>query len=177
MNLPLLRTKPIHLGVLGVEGADNPLGVRTVPSANVYHVDFDHLAAKDTNDGTDPEHPLKTIQAAVDKVGDYDWIVVRSIDPDGENVITNDYTVGGNYVKLIGAGPTRYTPVWLSKDLSSACLDLRAVGWHIIGFNFNVQNDGTGIEIRHTDSGANDIAIRTIIEGCHFTRRVIGLGG
>jgi hypothetical protein len=171
MNLPLLRTKPVHPGVWGVEGADNPLGVRTVPSITVYYVDYNYPTANDTHDGTDPEHPLKTIQAAVNKVSDYDWIVVRSINALGESVVTKDFVSGANYVKLIGSGVSKYAITWKPATQTYICLDLRAVGWEISGFTFDLYGhiNGVGIEIRHTDTGANDIAIRTIIENCRFT--------
>jgi len=177
MNIPLLKTKAIHPGVWGVEGADNPKGVRAVPSVTVYFVDYDHPRANDTHDGTDPEHPLKTIQAAVDKVGDYGWIIVSSINPDGESVVTLDYATGGNYVNLVGAGNTRYSIVWASESEILPCLDLRAVGWRVSGFNFDVPALSSGIVLRHTDTNANDIAIRTIIEGCNFTTSFVAPKG
>lgn len=164
--LNLIRLKPFYPGQWGIPGSDNHLGLRSVSRANVYFVDYSNANANDNNDGTDPDAPLATVQAAVNKVDDWDTIVVRSMT--AESVVTLDYATGGNYVNLVGASFGTYTPYWESDAAASACLDLRAVGWRIAGFRFGCPVTGGGILLRHTDTGANDIAINTIIEDCHF---------
>lgn len=64
-RLALERLKPWYPGQLGIPGADNPLGIRTEPQGLVYYVDGSSATADDTNDGTDPEAPFETIQAAI----------------------------------------------------------------------------------------------------------------
>jgi len=64
-NLGLERLKPWYPGQLGIPGSDNPLGIRMEPQGLVYYVDGSSATADDTNDGTDPDRPKETIQAAI----------------------------------------------------------------------------------------------------------------
>jgi len=64
MTLPLIRMQPWYPGQMGVEGSDVPLGMRWGSTAITMWVDPDHPGATDTGDGTDPVHPLETIQQA-----------------------------------------------------------------------------------------------------------------
>lgn len=170
-DIHLQRLNPFYPGQWGVPGSDNELGIRKMPDSIVLYVDYSHPSANDDNDGTDPNFPLSTIQEAVDKVAhNFDTILVRSINPAGENVVTPDYTDTFSYVSLIGAGNTRYSPYWVSPSNTLPNLSLNAVGWRVKGFRFS---SGTGagsacIELHHTDVSGNDIAIRTIIEENYF---------
>ena len=65
MILPQLKLPPWFGGQMGVPGSDTPLGFRTAPQGLVYYVDPSHGDASDNNDGTDPNAPLATIQAAI----------------------------------------------------------------------------------------------------------------
>jgi len=65
MNFPILKLSSIWPGQMGVEGSDSARGIRTEPQGLVYYVDGSHPDALDTHAGTDPEHPLATIQAAI----------------------------------------------------------------------------------------------------------------
>lgn len=175
---PNWTQRPFYPPMHGVPGSSQRKGMRQVSGATVYYVDYDHADADDNNKGWSPEYPLATIQAAVDKVSSGDWILVMSIDSSGESVVTPDYTEGANYVRLIGIpNGSRYTPSWESDDASTSCLDLRGIGWHVSGFRFLCPTDAAGIELRHTDSNADDIAIRTVIEGNYFDGQSTGLYG
>jgi hypothetical protein len=167
--LPLTKLNSFYPGQWGVPGSDAPLGIRSIPQSVTFYVDFDHPAANDANSGTDPENPLSTIQQAVDNLQhNFDQIIVRSIDPAGENVHTPDYTDTFGYISLIGVGDTPYSPYWISPTANLPCLDLNAVGWKISGFRFSPGTTGNCIELHHTDVSGNDIAIRTIIKDCLF---------
>lgn len=177
-DFPVLRLPSFYPGQMGVSGSDVSLGIRTMPTSKVLFVDYAHPDSSDNNDGTNPEAPLETIQAAVNKLeNNFDVIVVRSISPTGESVVTGDYTTTPNYVRLIGAGSTRYSPFWISDSDTAPCLDLRTLGWTIEGFRFGAPTQSSCIELRHTDTGANDIAIRTIIKGNLFDGQTTGRYG
>lgn len=177
MNLPLLRLHPIYPGQWGVPGSDNELGIRSLPQSTVLYVDYDNAAANDNNDGTDPNFPLSTVQEAVDKVCaknlDHSVIVVRSMT--SESVVTPAYTDAPSYVKIVGMG--RYSPSWASDNAALPCLDLRCVGWTVENFRFLAPTGASCIELRHTDTGANDISIRTQIKNCYFDGQTTGLAG
>lgn len=63
--LPMLKLPPWFGGQMGVPGSDTPLGLRTAPQGLVYYVDPSHGNASDNNDGTNPNEPFETIQAAI----------------------------------------------------------------------------------------------------------------
>ena len=175
---PNWTLRPFYPPMHGVPGSSQRKGIRQVAGATVYYVDADHPKASDDNKGWSPEYPFATIQHAVDTVVSGDWIVVMSIDSDGESVVTPDYTEGANYVRLVGIpNASKYAPAWESDNAAASCLDLRGIGWHISGFRFYAPTGAACIELRHTDSGANDIAIRTEIEGNYFDGLTEGLYG
>jgi len=64
-GLALTRLTPFYPGQLGIAGSDAPLGIRTASQGLVWYVDGD--GGNDSNDGTNPEAPLATIQAAITK--------------------------------------------------------------------------------------------------------------
>jgi len=68
MDLPVTKVIPFYPGQWGIQGSDSPLGVRTMPRANAYYVDWQvNPNANDLNDGTDPNFPLATLAAAYAK--------------------------------------------------------------------------------------------------------------
>lgn len=175
--LPMLKLPPWYGGQMGVPGSDSPLGLRTHPDAVVLYVDAGHAEASDNNDGTDPRAPKATVQSAVDSslLVPYSWIVVSgSVE---ESVVTPDYATGPNYVSIVGGGISRYSPSWQSDAADVASLDMRAVGWRVSGFRFYGNASAAAVVLRHTDTGANDIAIRTVIEDCYFDGLTTGLYG
>lgn len=66
-QIPLTRLKPWYPGQLGIAGSDSGLGLRIEPQGQVWYVDGSHPNTNDSNDGTDPDAPLETIQAAITK--------------------------------------------------------------------------------------------------------------
>ena len=151
---------------LGIRGSDSTLGWRNHPDAIVLYVDSGHALASDNNIGTDPQAPLATVQAAVDHNMLTSYSEIRVSGTVAEDVVTPDYATGPNYVWLRGQGVSSYSPAWEGDDAATASLDLRGVGWRITGFRFYGKTTAAAIELRHTDSGANDIAIRTVIANC-----------
>lgn len=152
----------------------------------IFYVDSGHASANDANEGLDPEYPLATIQELVDRatgtstivepaLRDYDKVYVSGTV--AEDVQTGDYTQMPSYISIIGVGPSRYSPAWEGSDAATPSLDLRCVGWRISGFRFYGKTTAACIVLRHTDTGANDIAIRTVIDNCYFDGLTTGLTG
>jgi len=164
-------------GQFGVKGSDSPLGWRTHPDAVILYVDSGHPNALDTNDGTDPTAPLATVQAAVNSSLLTPYSEIRVSGEVAEDVVTPDYATGPNYVWIRGNGISRYSPAWSGDDADTASLDMRAVGWRVSGFRFYGKTGASCLVLRHTDSGANDIAIRTVVHDCYFDGLTTGLRG
>jgi hypothetical protein len=80
MQYPLIRLSPFYPGQFGVAGSDAPLGLRAMPYGKVFFVHDTHGNSSDSNDGTHPDGPLKTITGAIAKAtaGQDDWIIVQS---------------------------------------------------------------------------------------------------
>jgi hypothetical protein len=158
----------------------------TMGDQQIFYVDSGHANANDDNLGTDSEYPLATIQELIDRstgastnvaavLADYDIVYVSGTV--AEDVTTGDYTEMPSYVQVIGVGPSGYSPAWEGADANTISLDLRCVGWRISNFRFYGKTGASCVELRHTDSGANDIAIRTVIDNCLFDGLTTGLRG
>jgi len=175
-------------GVLGFAGtsAEARTGAADAP---IFYVDSGHANASDNNDGTDPLYPLATIQGIIDRTAalaagtgtrepvleNYSTIYVSGTV--SEDVQTGDYTQMPSYVSIIGVRPSRYSPVWEGSDADTPSLDLRCLGWRVSGFRFTGKTGAACIVLRHTDTGANDIAIRTVIDHNYFDGLTTGLRG
>lgn len=171
-------------GILGFGGTKREGHVTNV-DAQQFYVDSGHALASDDNYGTDPENPLATIQELVDRstgtsvtrpaLENYSTVWVSGNVT--EDVQTGDYTEMPSYVSIIGVGNSRYSPAWEGDDSATPSLDLRCVGWRISGFRFYGKATAPAVVLRHTDTGANDIAIRTQIDNCLFDGLTTGLYG
>lgn len=173
----ILKFPEFYGGQSGVPGSASPLGLRLHPDAIDLYVDSGHAEASDNNDGTIPEEPKATVQAAIDSTLLTPYSRVHVSGEVAEDVVGPDYVTGPSYISIIGEGVSMYSPAWVGSLATVASLDLRAVGWTISGFRFYGQTSDACIVLRHTDSGANDIAIRTIIENCYFDGLTTGLYG
>jgi len=143
---------------MGVPGSDVPYGFRSLPQSLVFFVDANHSDASDNADGTNPEQPLATIQAAVDRVQNaFDTILVRSIRTAGESVLVP--ATANAFCKILGVGPHGVT--WTSDGAALPNLDLRARGWEIAGFKIIPPTTESGVILRNADTAAGDIALET----------------
>ena len=150
-----------------------------VDTAPIFYVDSGHVLANDDNDGTDPDAPLATIQAIIDRTAalaagtgtrqpvlrDYSVIYVSG-DVD-EDVVTDDFTASPSYVSIIGVGPSPYGPRWNGADADTPSLDLLATGWRVSGFRFIAKSGAACIELRYFDV-ANGAASKCVITGNKF---------
>lgn len=146
----------------------------------VFYVEPAHANASDNNEGTDPLFPLATLGTLMTRtwsplLQSRDIVYVKGLLT--ESVTTPDYTAAPSYVTIAGVGPHRYAAQWTSGGAALACLDLRAVGWSIENIRFYGAATAACVQLRHTDTGANDIAIRTHIRNCYFDGLTTGRYG
>lgn len=98
-------------------------------AAATYYVNPDPaVGSNDTADGTNPETPYETLQAAVDAVGSTSWCVVRAAEGDyrkgekfGNGVTNRVFLSGNNGIRLIGAGAGK-SVIWGAPDPSTGGL-------------------------------------------------------
>lgn len=147
----------------GVAGSGREASVGAFDIVPLY-VDSGHVNANNNNDGTDPQQPKATIAGAIASSLLTDYGIIYVSGSVSESVVTPDYATGPSYVQIIGVGPSPYSPSWDSGAAASPCLDMRAVGWRVSGFRFLAPTTSACIILRHTDTGANDIAIRSVID-------------
>lgn len=175
--LPQVRMQPWYPGQFGVSFGDVQRGLRTAPTAIVLYVDEDNNNANDANDGTNPEAPKLTIQAAVTQLVTFQTvlgvslrgsvIVVAGLAYDEAVTIPADVSD----CTLLGSGPTYNLPTWASTAVvTTPCLTINAEGWVIEGFHFNPPTTSAGILL-------NLAANETVIQNNMFNGAWTGLYG
>lgn len=177
---PLIRQPAFYPGQMGVPGSDNEIGLRTAATGKALYVDNTHALTSDSNDGTNPEEPLQTIQEGVDKVANPGDVIYVANGFYQEAVVTGPWTGSGsspNYCSIIGVGNHRYNPYWDANGLGLPALDLRTQGWRISGFRFVGDAAAACINARHFDTGVNDTCSRTLIDNCYFDGGQVGRYG
>lgn len=181
---PMTRVQPMWPGQMGVPGSDLANGLRLFPQGVTLYVDVNHHDKSNAHDGTDPEHPLATIQGAVTKLG---TMQTAGVHVEGsviyvaegnytESVITPTATVGPNFVSLVGLGGTR-SPYWVSAAATDPCLDIRAQGWRVTGFRFGAPTTDACIVLQNQAPTAACLAHGAVIEGNEFDGLATGLYG
>jgi len=176
LNWPLVRAKPWYPGQAGIAHSDNALGLRTIPQALPIYVD--PAIGDDDNDGTDPEGPKATIQSAANSPFlENGSIIALAPGAYTESVITPNWVIGPNYVTIIGLGATPYAVQWQSDAINLPCLDVRAVGWRVENVRMMAPTQEACIQLRHTDTGADDIAIQTVLQNILFDGLTTGRYG
>ena len=186
MNIysPQLRIPPVWPGQMGVPGSDLTEGLRTQSQGVTLFVDANHLDAKDTHDGTDPMHPLKTIGAAITRLGTMQTAGVKVTGSvifvaEGnyaESVVTPTSVVGPNYVTIVGVGGMGL-PYWTSGLATDPCLDIRAFGWRVTGFQFGAPVTDACIVLQNQAPTVACDASGSVIEGNMFDGLAVGLYG
>lgn len=147
----LVRVNPFYPGQWGILGSDSKLGLRTATRSAIFYVDVGHGAANDSNDGTDPNAPLRTITAALAKTTSEanDFVIVRQFTNALE---TFPITISTNRVHLIstfydfGIGP-RIGPV-----ADTAGILLSADNVEIAGFDIEAGATHACIEVKTTSA-------------------------
>jgi hypothetical protein len=182
--LPQVRLQPWYPGQLGVHGSDVMRGLRWAPTAIVLYVDDNHNDASDAHDGTDPEHPLATVQGAVNKLISHQTalaegllgstIVVAAQATIAESVIIPPTAPKG--CAIIGAGTFNHQPTWTAATAAGTALTIRQEGWLIEGITFEAGAEGTSIQLDEVP-GSGYISYKTTICNCRFDGLWGGLYG
>jgi hypothetical protein len=176
--------QPWYPGQLGVNGSDVQRGLRWSPTAIVLYVDDNHPGASAAADGTDPEHPLTTVQLAVNRLISFQTsmsaslvgsvIVVGAGATLTESVIVPATAPRG--CTILGESNGGYNPSWLPGASAGTNLTLRQQDWHVSGITFNFTGNSTAIELQW--NGTNTInASGAVIDNCRFFGGWSGLRG
>jgi len=169
---------------MGVSGSDVPRGIRWSPTAIVLYVDENHPGASADADGTDPEHPLNSIQTAVTRLTAFatatssnlygSYIVVGAGATIAESVIVPPTAPRG--VTILGAGGSRHRPLWTAATAAGTALTMRQQEWVIDNFTFEAGAEGTSIRLDEVPA-SEYIAYKTVIRNCQFDGLWGGLYG
>jgi len=183
MTLPLIRMQPWYPGQQGVDGSDVALGLRWGTTAITLWVDPDAADPSDAHDGTDPLHPLETIQGAVTKLTAHQ--TAQGVSLSGSVIVlggmayTEAVTIPAaapDYCTIVGGAPSGFRPTWASDVAASNCLTVQSEGWVIDGIEFDCPASAAGIRVEeHTVNGTN--AYKTTIRNCVFDGLWGGLYG
>ena len=168
---------------MGVAGSDVTLGMRWGTTAITMWVDPDAADSSDAHDGTDPVHPMETIQGAVTKLIAHQ--TAHAVSLSGSVIVLGGmaYTetviipaTAPNYCTLVGAGPGIHRPTWASGAAAENCLTVQSEGWTIQNIEFNCPASAAGVRVEeHTVNGTN--AYKTVIRDCMFDGLWSGLYG
>jgi len=169
---------------MGVPGSDISRGLRWSPTSLVLYVDENHPGAIAVGDGTDPEHPLTTIQTAVNNLIAFQTstssslvgsvIVVGAGATIAEDVVVPATAPEG--VTLLGSTNGGYFPTWSPAASAGTCLTLRQQDWRVTGFEFNFTGNSTAIQLDWVP-GSSYNASGAVIDSNHFSGWWSGLYG
>jgi hypothetical protein len=181
MSLPQVRLQPWYPGQMGVAGSDVQRGLRWSPTAIVLYVDKNHPGASATADGTDPEHPLTTVQAAVDRLVSFQTAMAVSligsvIVVGAGATITESVTVPYTApigCTIMGESNGAYVPTWQPATATGVALTLQAASWRVTGIKFQFTGNGVGVRLARADPTYN--AKSCVIDNCHFWGSHYGL--
>jgi hypothetical protein len=171
--LPLLKLPPFFGSQMGVPFGDAPSGIRAASRSMVYYVDRTHPDANDTHDGTDPDHPLLTIQQAIDNHNalidwadafggllPFSWILV------GPGLYAENLTPA-YFCHIIGLGQLGTDTATEVHPAAGSALAGTGLGLHLRNIRFEVE---TAVPV--LDFG---ICNNTVIEDCEIVKGIAGL--
>jgi hypothetical protein len=145
----------------------------------VFHVNARHPNASDAADGTDPENPKATIQAAVDspllEAGDIIVVGPSTFSSTYVGISTyhqRENVVVGNtrpsFIHLMGAGAGPLQVVWDALNTALPNLSLKAAGWAVSGFKFHSPAGSAAIKFFDASPVVLDLTQYTVIIGNYF---------
>ena len=151
---PLTRLNPVYPGQMGVHGAWTETGLRLHHSGAIFWVDPNCTYAEDAQDGTDPTHPLETVERAIRLCQPYrgDVIAVMANNAwiyhnaaDGYlTPINEQVTIDVPGVRLVGVCPSGSLGVpWLVPEGTGIAITITAMDVVIEGFAFVGVFEGT----------------------------------
>lgn len=156
---PLTRLNPWYPGQIGVEGGWTETGLRQHSTGAIFWVDPNCPYAEDRQDGTDPEHPMATVAAALTKCQPYRGDVVAVMANNAWHYrkaadgylapVAEEVTITTPGVRLVGVSPSGSPGVpWYIPTSGGTAVTVRALDVLIEGFAFmgNVIIGGTAID-------------------------------
>jgi hypothetical protein len=175
--IPLEQVRPMYQGQMGVPGSDTRLGLSRTCGNAVFYVDPNHGSASDNSDGTDPNAPLATIQAAHGKAVQGDTIAVMHnnswqygntangrILPVAEDVVI---TTPG--LRIVGICPSGVNGVpWQPATDRGTCLTVKALDTLVEGFLFTAGTKTAPTAIRASWIGGVDYGDNLTVRNCVF---------
>lgn len=157
-GFPLTRLNPWYPGQMGVPGAWTDTGLRTHCTGTVFYVSPNHPAASDLRDGTDPNDPLLTITAAVQRCesfrGDVIAVMPHSMweysprTPYGTR-IAEEVTLDKHGVRLVGVTPGSLGVYWEPASNGGTQLTVTGIDCVVEGFCFHEGDTYTGCTAIH----------------------------
>jgi hypothetical protein len=146
LPLPLTRLAPWYPPQLGVAGAGADRGLRLHCTGNVFYVDPNFPGAHDRRDGTEPDAPLATVQAALDRcrpyAGDMVLVMASNAGPHAQAawgrlaLVTETVTISTPGVRLVGAAPFSAIGVYWRVPLGGWAITVAAPEVLVEGFAF-----------------------------------------
>lgn len=144
---PLTRLNPWYPGQFGVPGTDSETGLRQHSTGAIFYVDPNHPDPHDNRDGTNPDAPLNTVTAALNKCqayrGDVIAVMASNANPyaDGSlgntSVISEEVVVSVPGVRIVGVCPSGSGGViWTPASDGGTCITIEANDVLIEGFYF-----------------------------------------
>lgn len=121
--LPLIQENAFYPGQWGIQGSDDPLGLRLQPGAQVYYVQSGHPSASNSNDGTDPNFPRATLASAIGlpTAGRGDLILIGA--GHSENVaVAGGITAALAGVTVLGLGDGQQRPRFSLTDAAASVI-------------------------------------------------------
>jgi hypothetical protein len=145
---PLTRLRPWYPGqVGGVPGTDSREGLRQSTDGIIFYVDPNFPGVSDQRDGTDPDGPLQTVQAAISRCRPYRGDTVAVMMNSGwqyanpasayNTPIREAVTVNTPGVRIVGVSPSSSLGVpWHNPTSGGTILTVNAIDVTIEGFLF-----------------------------------------
>lgn len=171
---PLTRFNTLFPGQYGVPYTDAETGLRTDPVGTVFYVDPNHTDPNDSRDGTDPNAPLQTVQAGIDRCEHYHNDVVH-VGPNNISGTVHNLPVAENVtlnkagVRLVGCTMGARGVYW--RPASGTALTVTAPDCIIEGFYFLAD---TGITLLY-DNAQAAWAYNETVRHCYFVNCDVGI--
>jgi len=144
--VPLTRLNPWYPGQMGVPGGWTETGLRTHCTGAIFYVDPNYPGVSDGRDGTDPNDPLQTVQAAIDRCVSYhgDVIVVMhnarheyASPAEGyRTALSESVTLDKAGVRLIGISASTVGVPWFTPLTGGTAIHITQMDCIIEGFLF-----------------------------------------
>lgn len=177
MPLPLTRFNTLFPGQFGVLGTANETGLRQHSTGAIFYVDPNYPGVVDNRDGTDPNAPLATVQAAIAKCESHRGDIILVMDNNswyyGDVTLANATRVQESVVvdvpgvSIIGVAQASSVGVpWEAGAVNEFCITVTACDVLIEGFVFtgdSIACDGIYAEWDGVTLFADNLTVRNCL--------------